>query len=189
MGNRGGALHGADRTLGSRRWVSRQWICCRLSFRGRRRQVMTPGRYTELFFLDEATALAAGHRPCFECRREDAVRFAELWSKASGRQETARAADIDRELHAERLTGRGAKRLWEADIATLPAGAFILDTDGTTCLLTLEGELRAWSASGYGPPRPRPRNGIVRVLTPPGIIGALSEGYRPILHESARNPG
>ena len=78
MGNRGGVLHGPDRTLSARRWISRQWICCRLTFNGRRRTVMAPNRYTELFFLDEATALAAGHRPCFECRRAAAVHFAEL---------------------------------------------------------------------------------------------------------------
>ena len=84
MGNRGGAFHLPDQTLGPRRWATTQWIACVLEFKGRHRQVMQPNRYTELFFLDEATALAAGHRPCFECRRADAERFAELWARAQG---------------------------------------------------------------------------------------------------------
>jgi hypothetical protein len=81
MGNRGGCFHRPDQTLKARRWANRQWIACLLEFKDRRRQLMQPNRYTELFFLDEATALAAGHRPCFECRRASAVRFAELWTK------------------------------------------------------------------------------------------------------------
>ena len=85
MGNRGGCFHLPDRTLGSRRWATRQWIACVLEFKGRHRQaMMQPNRYTELFFLDEATALAAGHRPCFECRRRDAERFAALWAETRG---------------------------------------------------------------------------------------------------------
>src|SRR5690606_9191936 len=103
MGNRGGCLHGPDRRLGRRRWVTRQWICCELQFRGRHRQVMTPGQYTELFFLDEATALAAGHRPCFECRRADAVRFARTWAQIEGQTGRASAPHMDAALHAERL--------------------------------------------------------------------------------------
>src|SRR5262245_10377094 len=103
MGNRGGPLHRPDQTLGARRWVSKAWICCRLEFKGRRRQVMSPGKYTELFFLDEATALAAGHRPCFECRRAEAEQFARLWAKVHGAHDRARAGDMDRVLHAERV--------------------------------------------------------------------------------------
>src|SRR5690606_39500251 len=95
MGNRGGCLHRPDKTLGRRRWVTKQWICCELQFRGRHREVMAPRRYTELFFLDEATAFAAGHRPCFECRRADAPDFARLWANAEGRAERAGAAHLD----------------------------------------------------------------------------------------------
>jgi hypothetical protein len=105
FGNRGGRFHRDDRTLGIRRWVSRTWICCRLEFKGRHREVW--GRsYTELFFLDEPTALAAGHRPCFECRRADAKAFAAAFARGHGSGAVPRAPEIDRVLHAERLDGR-----------------------------------------------------------------------------------
>src|SRR5215510_5847359 len=103
MGNRGGAFHLPDKTLAPRRWATRQWIACVLEFKGRHREVMQPNRYTELFFLDEATALAAGHRPCFECRRADAERFADLWAKIQNGDERARAPAMDEVLHAERV--------------------------------------------------------------------------------------
>jgi len=92
MGNRGGRIHKDDRVLGPRRWASRQWICCVLAFRGRHRRVWGDG-YTELFFLDEPTALAAGHRPCFECRRQDAIAFAACWRRAGSRRAAARRAN------------------------------------------------------------------------------------------------
>ncbi|MET0192678.1 MAG: hypothetical protein ABW200_04810, partial [Hyphomicrobiaceae bacterium] len=95
MGNRGGCFHRPDQTLKARRWATRQWIACLLDFKGRRRQLMQPNRYTELFFLDEATALAAGHRPCFECRRASATCFAELWSKVQRLPKPSRATDMD----------------------------------------------------------------------------------------------
>src|SRR4249919_3303351 len=110
MGNRGGAFHLPDRTIGHRRWASRQWIACVLEFKGRHRAVMMqPNRYTELFFLDEATALAAGHRPCFECRRRDAETFAGFWQEAFKRPKRPRADEMDLVLHAERLNGRGKR--------------------------------------------------------------------------------
>ncbi len=189
MGNRGGTLHDGDRRLGTRRWASRQWICCVLDFKGRRRSVMTPGRYTELFFLDEVTALAAGHRPCFECRREAATRFASSFAQAHGLSSSvARADEMDRRLHAERIAAGGMGRARLHDIATLPPGVIILGDDGATFELVERHSLRLWSIRGYGSPRFRPRSGKVRVLTPPGIIGAMKCGYRPIVHESARDP-
>ena len=99
MGNRGGRIHDAARRLGRRRWASTQWICCRLHFKDRHRSVWAES-YTELFFLDEPTALAAGHRPCFECRRADAMAFAAAWARGGARP---KAADMDRVLHRERL--------------------------------------------------------------------------------------
>src|ERR1700756_86958 len=109
FGNRGGRFHTDAKTLRVRRWVSRRWICCVLDFKGRRRDVW--GRfYTELFFLDEPTALAAGHRPCFECRRKDAEAFAEMWRTAGGFGARPSADQMDEVLHHERLNGR-AKRL------------------------------------------------------------------------------
>src|SRR4029077_17595612 len=104
MGNRGGRSHSDERALTKRRWVSPRWICCRLEFNNRRRKVWGDG-YTELFFLDEVTALAAGHRPCFECRRQDAEHFAELWARTRGLPVRALAPDMDKVLQAERLNG------------------------------------------------------------------------------------
>src|SRR5689334_21691491 len=125
FGNRGGRFHTDQKTLTRRRWASRQWICCVLKFKGRRRDVW--GRYyTELFFLDEVTALAAGHRPCFECRRADAERFARLFS---GKDKRASAAAMDETLHAERLNGK-TKRTHRRKLDALPDGAMIaLDGD------------------------------------------------------------
>ena len=122
MGNRGGRFHTDDKMLMRRRWASRQWICCVLEFKGRRRDVWSRS-YTELFFLDEPTAFAAGHRPCFECRRKDAQAFAEKWREARRLRSPPSAAEMDNVLHAERLCG-GAKRLHRRNIDELPDGAF-----------------------------------------------------------------
>ncbi|HEX6000779.1 MAG TPA: hypothetical protein VFZ16_15505 [Hyphomicrobiaceae bacterium] len=190
MGNRGGAIHRPDRTLGARRWTSRQWICCVLQFKGRQRRVMAPGTYTELFFLDEATALAAGHRPCFECRRADALRFAELWGQAHGSrhdglQVRARAPVMDAILHAERVDKTGRKRTYQARLADLPTGTFIHDA-AKQAYMVGEAGLLAWQPSGYSALVPASTLGQdVEVLTPPSIVAVLSAGYRPMLHASA----
>ncbi len=181
MGNRGGRIHDpATRTLTPRRWASRQWICCLTLFGERRRAVMGPG-YTELFFLDEVTALAAGHRPCFECRRDAARAFAA--ALAAGRGEGRRpAGDIDRLLHAERLEGRG-KRIHQAALATLPDGAMIA-VDGEAFAVSGD-RLLAWTPAGYGRVVARPSAGTAAVLTPASAVAALSAGYRPLWHETA----
>ena len=128
LGNRGGKFHTDDRKLTGRRWVSRQWICCVLEFNNRQRDVW--GRYyTELFFLDEVTAFAAGHRPCFECRRKDADTFARLFS---GKKKRATAPAMDEILHAERLDGK-AKRLHRHEIDMLPDGAMITRDGASLC--------------------------------------------------------
>lgn len=103
MGNRGGPLHDETKRLTRKRWVNKHWIACVLEFRGRHREVMAPRRYTELFFLDEASAFAAGHRPCFECRRQDFNRYAELWGAIRGRDARGYVAEMDDLMHAERL--------------------------------------------------------------------------------------
>ena len=193
MGNRGGAFHLPDQTLGVRRWTTDQWITCVLKFKGRHRQVMQPNRYTELFFLDEATALAAGHRPCFECRRADAELFAELWAKSQvrgqGRMGRERAAAMDEALHAERLDRRGTKRIFRARRADLPSGSFVRygwAGEGTRPCLIVGDHLLAWHAAGYSSLiSPATTGEIVEVLTPPSIVAVLSAGYRPILHPSA----
>lgn len=176
MGNRGGRLHDAEGRLGRRRWVSKAWICCETAFRGRRRQVMGPG-YTELFFLDEAVALAAGHRPCFECRRAEARDFAARWAQAEGRETPPRAAEMDRVLHARR---RAPRDRLAAD--ALPDGA-IFARDGAAFLKRGAKALR-WDWTGYAPPAPLPR-AEVEALTPAAIRAALAAGYAPRLHPSA----
>lgn len=185
MGNRGGCFHRPDRTLGSRRWASRQWISCVLDFNGRRRAVMSPGRYTELFFLDEATAFAAGHRPCFECRRVDAMRFATTWATARHCAPPARAADMDRALHAERLADNGTKRCWPLPIDQLPDGCLILVPGLDGAYLIAGARLLRWTFEGYDGVVERPANVEVLALTPPSTIGALKSGYRPLMHATA----
>ena len=181
MGNRGGRFHTAARTLTARRWASRQWICCVLAFKGRQRDVW--GRfYTELFFLDEPTALAAGHRPCFECRREDAENFAEYWRIAHRLRGRPGAAEMDQVLHRERLQSR-AKRRHRRNIGGLPDGAFIALGDAA---FAVRGDsLLRWTPQGYTARVPRPRGGTVDVLTPPAILAGLSAGYQPRWHPSA----
>lgn len=191
MGNRGGRLHDAQRKLGTRRWASKQWICCKLKFNDRHRNVWGDS-YTELFFLDEVTALAAGHRPCFECRRRNAERFALLFVGAapnSFRGDERRgvlratAAEMDDLLHAERLAGR-AKRLHRCAIDTLPDGAMIA-RDGAAFALKGESLLR-WTPQGYAERQRRPAGAEVDLLTPPSIVAVLGRGYTPLWHASAK---
>ncbi|HEV2628368.1 MAG TPA: hypothetical protein VGV41_06965 [Pseudolabrys sp.] len=178
MGNRGGRFHTDDRTLTTRRWASRQWICCVLDFKNRQRDVW--GRfYTELFFLDEVTAFAAGHRPCFECRRRDAEDFARLFADSSAR---ASAGAMDDVLNCERLNGK-AKRLHRAAIDRLPDGGMIAVGGEAFALRGVT--MLPWTPEGYGAPRPRPRGIDVDVLTPPSILAVLRRGYAPRWHVSA----
>ena len=180
MGNRGGRRHDDRRRLETRRWASNAWICCRTSFNDRQRQVMGSG-YTELFFLDEATALAAGHRPCFECRHQDAVLFAEAWNAVRGLTGRARAADMDDILHAQRLLPDGGKRLHTIASSDVPDGVFVLATGISK--LCYGGRLWFWTEAGYATPMPAAA-GWVEALTPPAIIAVLGAGYRPVLHGS-----
>lgn len=182
MGNRG-VIHNADtRTLRPvRRWALKAWLIYRCEFRGRQRTVMGKGGYTELFFLDEATALAAGHRPCYECRRADAEAFRTAF--AHGAEATPpRAADIDRVLHAERLDGR-AKRLHRLPAAPerLPDGTML--SHGTDALLALDGRPWLWSPGGYRGIAQWPED--LAMLTPPSTTAALAAGYRPQIDTSA----
>lgn len=181
-GNRG-ILHGADRRLGARRWTHPHWIACALDWKGVRRVPMTPGTWTELFFLDEAVALAAGHRPCALCRRADWLRFRAAWAAATGRTEGAPV--IDAALHAARVGPGRAQRRHQAPAAGLPAGTFVLLGDAPH-LVTDRG-LHPFAPSGYGSPAPRP-SGAVTVLTPAPLVAALRAGYAPLLHPSAAEP-
>jgi hypothetical protein len=183
-GNRG-CLHDEHGRI-RRRYAGRRWIACRLAFRGRRRSpLMRPGRYTELFFLDEATAFAAGHRPCAECRREDYVRFGERWRAIHPDDRGADA--IDERLHAERLdlSTRGA-RLHGARLDDLPDGAFVL-RDGVPHLV-LDAELLVWTPAGYASRARRPRGANATLVTPPSLVAVLGAGWEPdvpLLHPSA----
>jgi hypothetical protein len=183
FGNRGGKFHRDDRTLGARRHVTRAWICCQLKFKGRQRKVWGRG-YTELFFLDEVTALAAGHRPCFECRWHDAQAFADAWAKSRMLRTRPRAAEMDRILHPERLDVR-SKRKHRMPIDGLPDGAFI-ELDGAAWAVR-GGALLRWTPSGYDTRKRRPKKIAADVLTPPAILSVLSAGFSPKWHPSADN--
>ena len=178
-GNRG-CLHDRQGQI-RRRWATRRWIACRLEFRGWHREpLMQPGKFTELFFLDEATAFAAGHRPCALCRREDYVRFGELWRELHPGAVGADA--IDAQLHAERVDGR-AQRLHEATLGDLPDGAFVLVGDEPW--LVLGGGLLRWTPGGYEGSRPLLARGLV--ITPPSLVEVLRAGWDgavPLLHPS-----
>lgn len=178
-GNRGGRFHRDDRTLGQRRWASRQWICCVLQFKGRHHPVWRD-RYTALFFLDEPTAFSAGHRPCFECRRADAMAFAAKWAQAKG-GDVPRAPAMDLVLQPERLDGR-RKRTHARAFADLPDGAFVA-LNGVAHAVR-GAQLLRWSDTGYTEKIARPR-GSATVLTPPSIVDVLIAGYRPQWHPSA----
>jgi hypothetical protein len=181
MGNRGGRIHGERGTLGTRRWASKQWICCVLDFNNRHRKVWGDSD-TELFFLDEPTALAAAHRPCFECRRKDAERFAGLWAEARKHRVRPRAAEMDQILQAERLNGR-EKRRHKRDFADLPDGAFVAFGDAAWAVRGRS--LLCWTSLGYAERRPKPDRGVADVLTPPATLAVLSAGYEPHWHPSA----
>ena len=180
MGNRGGRLHDAQTNARVAALEYKAWICCRLEFKDRHRDVWGDS-YTELFFLDEVTALAAGHRPCFECRRNDAIAFAERWQRAFALANRPRAADMDRVLHAERVVGRGkAKQALAID--DLPDGAMI-KWNGGAC--AVQGpSLLHWTPHGYRGSERRPHRDMIDVLTPPAVLAVLAAGYRPLWHPS-----
>lgn len=190
MGNRG-RLHDEEGRI-RRPWQVTRWLLCRLEFNGRRRIVMAPDRYTELFFLDEATGLAAGHRPCFECRRKSYNAFAIAWAIGNARDPGAgrpTAGSMDRRLHAERLGGGRSKRTCRANLDDLPDGVFVtLEGRDDDAYLVLGTELLAWSPGGYGESRPRPGGERVSVLTPESTVKVIRAGYVPEVHPSASRP-
>jgi len=177
LGNRG-ILHDDNGTV-LRSYTHRTWITCVLVHGDRRRQLMAPNRYTELFFLDEATALAAGHRPCAECRNPDYRRFKALWRTAHSTP-TANAADIDRHLHRDRLDGR-SQRTFPAAPADLPDGTMV-ESNGEPTLLW-RGRLLRWTPAGYEDGE-RPTASEVTVLTPRATVAVLVAGYVPVVHQT-----
>jgi hypothetical protein len=178
MGNRG-CLHDAEGRLGAARWRHCNWITCALSFKGRKRSLMSPGKYTELFFLDEAVACAAGHRPCAECRRPVWLAFQAVWSGVFG---PMKAAEIDRSLHAARLEDRRQRR-HSALARDLPDGTMVLIDQAAH--LVLAAHALPWQADGYSAACPLPE-GQVTVLTPAPMVAVMRAGWTPVLHDSAR---
>ena len=180
-GNRGIIHDPLTKTLLNRRWSNPAWITCVCDFRGRRRDVMATRSWTELFFLDEATALAAGHRPCFYCRRADATRFRAAWAKGNG-VEMPRADAMDRILDAERRDGR-LKRRHDLPMppSQMPDGVML--ADAVDAFLIRQGRAMRWSFEGYAPASLP--EGELRMLTPPSTFRAIAAGYAPVLHASA----
>lgn len=188
MGNRG-RLHDEEGRI-RRPWQVKRWLLCHLEFNGRQRVVMAPDRYTELFFLDEATGLAAGHRPCFECRRKSFHAYAEAWvpgnALALGERRPT-ATSIDERLHAERLGPGHTKRTFRAIIDDLPDGVLVTWGKGGNRAHLLWGrQLFAWSPGGYTDRFPLPGSEEVTVLTPRSTVGAIRAGYVPEVHPSAK---
>lgn len=178
MGNRGVIHDGARRIV--RRWANPHWITCVLEYKDHHRVVMTPGRWTELFFLDEPTALAAGHRPCFFCRHGEAVRFAEAWAAGQGRAgERPKVAGMDALLHEERIAQPGGgKRIHPLPSGALPDGAMVGTDGGEGAWLAWGDRLWRWSFEGYADTPPAAGTHLA-LLTPPSTVAALAAGYRP----------
>lgn len=181
MGNRGGCFHTAERTLKPTHWKTRQWITCVLDFKDRRRTLMSDGLYTELFFLDEATALSAGHRPCYECRYADAKRFREALVRSGVFHYRPKASDLSDAIAGEiQAVLKGKSEREVVAIADLPDGAMF--TTGSTAYLKWQDRAHAWRFGGYGAPSDLPEMAVR--LTPHITCQALTHGYTPTLHPS-----
>jgi hypothetical protein len=179
MGNRG-SIHRAPYEIG-RPWQVRRWITCVLEYKGWVAPMWAPGRWTALFFWDEAVALAAGHRPCALCRRPDYNRWRDAWAAAFGDRPGADAMDL--RLHADRLDGRQQRR-HRRPWSDLPTGTYVLLDDVGQPALVLDDRLVPWSPAGHGDPVPRLTGGIATVLTPRTTVDLLTHGYTPALHPS-----
>jgi hypothetical protein len=183
-GNRGVLVDGQGRLARYSR--GRAWAICVLSFKGRRRQQWSPGRLTELFFLDEATALAAGHRPCGECRYREYQAFKHAWAAAHGGGLPG-VGEIDARLHEDRLVRPGVRRSYPAPLASLPSG--VLVELGGAPWLVYGGRLLAWTPGGYLDRHAEVPTAPVTVITPRATVATLAAGYRPVVHPSAAGVG
>ena len=187
-GNRGCVVDDEERVV--RHHGSSLWITCTTEFRGWRWPLARPRRWTPLFFLDDAVALAAGHRPCATCRRPDYRAYRDALTQATGAKAPLRSWEMNKRLNAERLRpGRGFHRatdriVWSSPFADLPDGTVVVN-GGRDCQLVLGDRLLSFSFAGWSEPTPRPRDGLAVVLTPPTTVAALTHGYRPVLHPSA----
>jgi hypothetical protein len=186
MGNRG-ILHNGDNKI-VRQWAQHAWVTCLLEFNGiKRPKPFSPGNYSELFFLDEATAFAAGHRPCAHCQRARHREFKDAWVRANVAEEsrtTTLMPDVDKVLHAERSVPGGRKVTFDAPLVELPRGA-MFEYEKAAYLVLARGYL-PWSFEGYGAPKVIDAAAVVKVLTPRSIVRAFAAGFAPIVHQSAR---
>lgn len=181
MGNRGGCFHTEEKTLKPTHWKTRQWITCVLAFKGRQRELMGENTYTELFFLDEVSALAAGHRPCYECRYRDAKRFREALVRAGVFHYRPKASDLSDAIAGEiQAVLKGKSEREQVAIADLPDGAMF--TTGAAAFLKWQNQAHPWRFEGYDTPRPLPSHGVR--LTPHITCQALAHGYVPQVHAS-----
>lgn len=184
MGNRG-ILHDENGELTVKRWTHKSWVTCALSFKDYRRdpKIRKPNEYTELFFLDEATALAAGHRPCGQCRYKDFVRFVECWAKGNGKSDKISIKEIDAQLHIERVTRSRDQVTYSAMIDSLPDGVFVtLEESPAIVWLLWSGQLLQWQPDGYSECCQIPVGKMVTVLTPESTVNTIAAGYRPNVH-------
>lgn len=178
MGNRG-VIHNEHKEI-THAFKHKAWITCVLAFKGRKRTVMTAGRWTELFFLDEATAFAAGHRPCFECRREDAKKFKSCWIQGNPQYNFSMSTsinEIDAVIHRERITNDKKKVMYQRLSSDIPEGTFIL-MNGDPYLFN-KGKLHRWTPFGYENSIALPEASMLTVLTPDSIANAFRAGYVP----------
>ena len=186
MGNRG-CLHDGQRRV-TKAWARIPWVTCALKYKDRHRVVMSPGQYTELFFLDEPTALAAGHRPCATCRRVEYDAFKALWLEANpelAARSEEKITEIDKLLHAERADARRQKRTWSARLGDLPDGSMVVRRGTPDPLLVWGGQVHTWTPGGYTAARSLDPDTEVEVLTPFSVVKTLAQGYRPVVHPSA----
>ncbi|MCA0327328.1 MAG: hypothetical protein LCH89_17260 [Proteobacteria bacterium] len=182
MGNRG-ILHGSSNEI-LRQWAHKSWVTCLLSYKGiKRPKPFSPGNYSELFFLDEATAFAAGHRPCTFCQRERSMSFKKAWLSANvpiEQQSNFRLSSLDAQLHQERVANGGSKNTYEAHVSELPNGT-IFQHSGHAYLIA-DGACRQWSFQGYAVSQSPPSSAMVSVLTPRSVVAAFLQGFQPKVH-------
>ncbi len=188
-GNRG-VIHNAGKEI-VRNYAVKYWITCELKYKNFQRKVMTPKRWTELFFLDEATAFAAGHRPCGFCRHSDFKRFKSLWLLANGEryglEKDAKIDAVDAFIHQERLNENGSQKTFKTNLSTLPDGTFITLNDSLKSYLWFQKSLYEWSFSGYKRILEIVQNQEVEVLTPFSFVEVFRAGYLPQIHFSVSN--
>lgn len=182
MGNRG-VLHTGNKEL-KRQFKTKAWITCVLEFKARKRELMSPGLYTELFFLDEVTAFAAGHRPCAECRRPRYNEFRDAWILANNEEgdSVIRAPQMDGVLHAERIDD-GLKVTWPHSLTGLPHGTMFRAGNETYALC--DGQVIKWGFEGYSAAKKKDLPETVDVLTPRSVVNIFMNGFRPEFHPSA----